>query len=83
MRTARGCKGVSRGDAEVAEECIMRQIKKPEWWPDNPYPESIFPMKSERYPEIVPDPELRTALSGCLGRIFWGIAVVLPPRAPL
>lgn len=47
---------------------------KPEWWPKNPYPESIFPMPREEYPEIVPDPHLRTALSGMLGREFWGIA---------
>lgn len=52
----------------------MQKIEKPTWWPDNPYPETIFPMKRERYPEIVPDPELRTALSGCLGHLFWDIA---------
>lgn len=49
-------------------------MKKPEWWPTNPYPESVFPMPEERYPEIVPDPVLRTALSGMLGRLFWDIA---------
>lgn len=49
-------------------------MAKPEWWPKNPYPESIFVMKIERYPEIVPDPELRTGLSGMLGREFWEIA---------
>lgn len=49
-------------------------MKKPEWWPKNPYPESIFPMPEERYLEIVPDPELRTALSGMLARLFWDIA---------
>lgn len=49
-------------------------MKKPEWWPKNPYPESVFPMATERYLEIVPDPELRTALSGMLGRQFWDIA---------
>jgi len=48
--------------------------KKPDWWPTNPYPEDIFVMKRERYAEIVPDPDLRTGLSGCLGRIFWEIA---------
>jgi len=31
-------------------------------------------MAEERYPEIVPDPEVRTALSGMLGRQFWNIA---------
>lgn len=46
----------------------------PEWWPENPYPEDIFTMKRERYPEIVPDPHTRSALSGCLGREFWDIA---------
>lgn len=49
-------------------------MSKPEFWPKNPYPESIFPMERERYPEIVPDPELRTGLSGMLGREFWEIA---------
>lgn len=47
---------------------------KPKWWPKNPYPETIFVMKRERYPEIVPDPDLRTGLSGMLGREFWDIA---------
>ena len=47
---------------------------KPDWWPTNPYPVSVFPMPRERYPEIVPDPELRTSLSGMLGREFWDIA---------
>lgn len=48
--------------------------EKPKWWPKNPYPETIFVMKRERYPEIVPDPDLRTGLSGMLGREFWDIA---------
>ena len=47
---------------------------KPDWWPKNPYPVSVFPMPEERYPEIVPDPKLRTALSGMLGRRFWDVA---------
>jgi hypothetical protein len=49
-------------------------MEKPSWWPRNPYPESIFTMKEERYAEIVPDPKLRTGLSGMLGRSFWNIA---------
>jgi len=49
-------------------------MQKPDWWPKCPYPESIFPMPRERYVEIVPDPKLRTALSGMLGREFWDIA---------
>ena len=47
---------------------------KPEWWPKNPYPISVFPMNLERYSDIVPDPDIRTALSGALGRLFWDIA---------
>lgn len=40
----------------------------------NPYLEVIFVMKLERYLEIVPDPDTRIALSGCLERMFWEIA---------
>lgn len=49
-------------------------MQKPAWWPRNPYSESVFPMPREQYPNIVPNPELRTALSGMLGREFWEIA---------
>ena len=49
-------------------------MAKPNWWPQNPYPKSIFPMPREKYIKIVPDPKTRTALSGMLGREFWNIA---------
>lgn len=49
-------------------------MQKPNWWPQNPYPEDIFPMERDNYAEVVPDPKTRTALSGMLGREFWGIA---------
>lgn len=49
-------------------------MNKPDWWPQNPYPSDIFPMPREKYEEIVPDPDLRTGLSGMLGREFWNIA---------
>ena len=49
-------------------------MKKPDWWPKNPYPSDIFPMRRDQYAEIVPDPVERTRLSGMLGREFWEIA---------
>lgn len=49
-------------------------MAKPDWWPKNPYPESIFPMARDEYQSVVPDPRVRTALSGMLGREFWEIA---------
>jgi len=49
-------------------------MNKPAWWPQNPYPVDIFPMERSEYPKIVPDPNMRGALSGCLGRVFWDIA---------
>lgn len=52
----------------------MAKEEKPNWWPKNPYPESIFPMQRSEYPQVVPDPHMRTALSGMLGRVFWEIA---------
>lgn len=48
--------------------------KKPEWWPENPYPEDIFPMHRKEYPKVIPDSNLRGAVSGMLGRVFWDIA---------
>ena len=49
----------------------MNELK---WWPQNPYPKSVFPMPEEEYPKIVPNGKTRTALSGCLGRQFYGMA---------
>ena len=49
-------------------------MNKPQWWPECPYPESVFPMDISEYEKIVPDPRIRTVLSGCLGRLFWEIA---------
>lgn len=52
----------------------MADTPKPDWWPKCPYPKAIFPMEEDEYPKIVPDPHTRTALSGCLGRLFWSMA---------
>ena len=49
-------------------------MKKPEWWPECPYPESVFPMTVDEYVKAVPGEKLRTAISGSLGREFWNIA---------
>ncbi|GAI26519.1 unnamed protein product [marine sediment metagenome] len=48
-------------------------MNKPDFWPANPYPEDIFPMKREDYPKLVPDDHQRGALSGMLGRHFWEV----------
>ena len=47
---------------------------KPHWWPECPYPESVFPMTEAEYVLAIPDPKLRTAISGFAGRIFWNLA---------
>jgi len=47
--------------------------KRPDWWPENPYPADVFPMTLQVYADMV-DEETRTAISGCLGRFFWEIA---------
>lgn len=46
----------------------------PTWFPECPYPADIFPMTAEQYTAALPDGNLRTAISGYLGRLFWGIA---------
>lgn len=48
----------------------------PAWWPANPYPTDVFPMTESEYVEAVPNEDLRTAISGCLGRMFWDLASI-------
>jgi len=43
--------------------------------PGNPYPEDIFPMTIQDYAKAVPDPNLRTAISGCIGRYMYDTTV--------
>lgn len=43
-------------------------------WPENPYPESIFPMTDDEYVRAVPDEKMRTAISGFLMRKGWEVA---------
>jgi hypothetical protein len=49
-------------------------MEKPEWWPECPYPESVFTMTEDEYVKAIPDPHLRTAISGFCGRYFWTLA---------
>ncbi len=43
----------------------------PEWWPQCPYPKKVWPMTEEQYVKAIPDPHLRTAISGYLMREGW------------
>ncbi len=47
---------------------------KPEWWPECPWPETVFSMTEEEYVNAVPDPATRTAISGFLMRRGWEVA---------
>lgn len=44
------------------------------WWHETPYPEDIWTMTTEQYVAAVPDPQLRTAISGYLMRAGWKVA---------
>lgn len=57
-------------DTTASDESVV----KPHWWPKNPYPEAVFPVTEEQFVEFMPDPRSRSAVSGFLGRLFWGIA---------
>lgn len=46
----------------------------PKWFPMCPWPESIWPMTDEDYVKAIPDPKMRTAISGYLMRKGWEIA---------
>ena len=52
----------------------MSEKARPVWWPESPYPEDVFPMTIEEYVEAIPDPALRSAISGSLARWAWGVA---------
>ena len=45
--------------------------KRPSWWPKCPWPAEVWPMTQEEYVKAVPDPKLRTAISGRLMRVGW------------
>lgn len=49
-------------------------MTRPEWWPKNPYPKSVFPMTDDEYIKAIPDPVLRTAISGYSGRWVFEMA---------
>jgi len=49
------------------------KAERPDWWPENPWPDDIFPMTLEEYVEAIPDPHLRSAISGNLAR--WAFEV--------
>jgi hypothetical protein len=42
-----------------------------QWWPYCPYSSKVFPMTGEQYVKAVPDPHMRTAISGYLMREGW------------
>ena len=78
------CNRCGRVFDAIREPCDCEQMERvsdsspvagyPSWWPENPYPESVFTMKIKDYVEAIPDGKLRTAISGCLGRMFWDMA---------
>jgi hypothetical protein len=62
-------------ELEPPEDELVNMLARIEsCWPDNPYPEKIFPMDMDRYVKAVSDPVLRTAISGCIGRWVWDVA---------
>ena len=49
-------------------------MNKPDWWPLNPYPESVWPMTMDDVAYEIRDPDKLTAISGSMGRYFWNVA---------
>lgn len=49
----------------------MIKAKFPLWWPENPYPESIFPATAKEIRERINDDMLTTAASGSIGRFAF------------
>ena len=49
-------------------------VKRPDWWPKNPYPEDIFIGRRDELTALIPDANIRTKIAGIMGRMFWQIA---------
>jgi hypothetical protein len=52
----------------------MTPSPKPTWWPPCPWPSDVFPLSREEYCNLVPDPAMRTAITGLLMRMGWEAA---------
>ncbi len=59
---------------KMKNEGEKKKAQKSDWWSENSYSESIFKMTMEEYVETIPNPDLWSAISGCLGRWAWGEA---------
>ena len=77
-KTCKRCGKDSNGHV-VCDECWRKQhraepqAEMPLRRPENPYPKDIFPMTTTEYVEAVPDDNMRTAISGCIGRYVWNV----------
>ncbi|MGI9297850.1 MAG: hypothetical protein ACR2QC_08120 [Gammaproteobacteria bacterium] len=56
-------------------ETNMADRPPPEWLPANPYPEVVFTMTEDEYERLMPDPDVRTAISGYLMREGYRLAL--------
>jgi len=50
-------------------------MNKPSFWPENPYPESVWPMTMDDVSYEIRDPDMLTAISGSMGRHFYNLAL--------
>ena len=50
-------------------------MNKPSFWPENPYPESVWPMTMDDVAYEIRDPDMLTAISGSMGRHFYNLAL--------
>lgn len=46
----------------------------PSWWPECPWPASVWRMTTEEYFAFIPNEQNRTAVSGLLMREGWELA---------
>jgi hypothetical protein len=49
-------------------------VRRPDWWPKNPYPDDIFIGRRDELVALIPDPVVRSKVGGIMGRLFWQIA---------
>lgn len=47
---------------------------RPDWWPSNPFPASVFTLTAEQLRALIPSDLMRTGVAGLLMRQGWELA---------
>ena len=53
---------------------MEKEKRRPPWWPENPYPTTVFTMTEIEYKELEMDDLTKSRISGFIARWAWDLA---------